>query len=314
MEKKTREQIINDLIEQGVDPDTAGFAERVDEIFKDQFETEESFVESEEARIEQEQAEAQQRREDNPRGLRGEALEEYRRLGDVAAGEVESQAQRDIRAAGASLQAQRQGMASAARDPFAGARRALADRSSAEVGLQTERGVASQLQAEMDQAERLRRQMRVQGQQIYQQEQLAKQQQEDLFGGGIGGLLGALAAGGIILGGGSAIAPALAPVLLGGGQQLGTALGTRFISDKRMKSNVRDGNSEIQQFMDALSPKTYSKMGQQETGVMAQDLERSREGKKMVQEVAGVKTVKPDFNKVLASIAQLNNRINKLEG
>ena len=46
---------------------------------------------------------------------------------------------------------------------------------------------------------------------------------------------------------------------------------------------------------------------------MAQDLEKSKAGDKMVEEVEGVKTIPEGFGEVLAAMADLNDRLSKLE-
>ncbi len=87
-------------------------------------------------------------------------------------------------------------------------------------------------------------------------------------------------------------------------------------SDKRAKKNVKDGDDGIGAFLDSLSAKEYdykdtAKHGEgRRTGIMAQDLEKSDVGKRLVSPADdGTKMV--DINKsVMASLAALSN-INK---
>tara|TARA_Y100000114_G_scaffold152018_1_gene169681 strand:+ start:320 stop:610 length:291 start_codon:yes stop_codon:yes gene_type:complete len=92
------------------------------------------------------------------------------------------------------------------------------------------------------------------------------------------------------------------------GGQFGGGLG-QTVSDERMKSNVKDGNSKTRKMLDALSAKEYDIQGERDYGVMAQDMPKD-----MVKEVGGVKTIPEGFGKLLAGMANLNDRIKKLEG
>lgn len=92
-------------------------------------------------------------------------------------------------------------------------------------------------------------------------------------------------------------------------------------SDERLKKDVTDARSEIDAVLDALSPKSYSykdeKHGKgRRAGIMAQDLERSPAGKRVVEDRPDGKML--DVNKALslalASSARLNERVRKLEG
>jgi hypothetical protein len=247
----------------------------------------------------------------------GEAAKEYLRQGRVMRGEAgKSKAVRDIEQFGTSMRAQQRGMVAASRDPFAGAARALAERAGAETQIQQQRGVQGQQQAEIAQAIQNRRLLRMQKEQLNLQERIAAENERSLFGEGIGTLLGTL--GGIGL---TAALPGPMTALglatgAGVGAQLGGALGGGFISDERMKSNIRDGSADVRKMLDNLSAKKYSKLGEEEVGVMAQDLEKSAEGKKMVEERNGVKVVAPEkgFRQVLTALAEINERMNKLEG
>lgn len=236
----------------------------------------------------------------------------YLGLAETAEGLAgDSQAVRDIQAEKRGLQAQAAGRAAAARDPFAAAKNTLAQRAEAEVESAAQRQIAAQQQAEQAQAEQLMSQMRMGAEIRQEQLRLARQQQESLMGGGIGSLLGAgLGAGLVALSGGAALP--VYGMAAGAGGQLGGAFG-RAISDKDMKSNVRDGNADAKAMLDALSAKKYDKFGEEEVGIMAQDLEKSKAGDKMVEEVEGVKTIPKGFGEVLAAMANLNDRLSKLE-
>ncbi len=94
-----------------------------------------------------------------------------------------------------------------------------------------------------------------------------------------------------------------------------------MLSDERQKTNISDARSEIDEMLDALSPKSYEykdeKYGKgRRAGIMAQDLERSEAGKQIVSETSIGKML--DVNKALsaalASSARLNERVRKLEG
>jgi hypothetical protein len=92
-------------------------------------------------------------------------------------------------------------------------------------------------------------------------------------------------------------------------------------SDKRLKKDVTDARSEVDAVLDALSPKSYSykdeKYGKgRRAGIMAQDLERTPAGKRVVEDRPDGKML--DVNKALslalASSARLNERVRELEG
>ena len=94
------------------------------------------------------------------------------------------------------------------------------------------------------------------------------------------------------------------------------------ISDKRAKKKVEDGDKNVSAFLDHLAAKTWTYKDQEkhgigrQTGVMAQDLEKSLIGKQMVKEGPdGVKMV--DYGKgfagVMAAIAHLNQQIKQMK-
>lgn len=109
----------------------------------------------------------------------------------------------------------------------------------------------------------------------------------------------------------------LGSYLQAGGQIAGAAM----MSDERVKTDITDGAKDIDNMLDALRPKTYSYKDPKHgvgprTGIMAQDLERSEAGRRVVVEVADGKAL--DVNKALsaalAASARLNERVRALEG
>lgn len=100
---------------------------------------------------------------------------------------------------------------------------------------------------------------------------------------------------------------------------LGGTLGAAAIaSDERLKKEIKEYNSS--DFLDALSPYKYEykdkKFGDGEhVGVMAQDLEKTAAGAKLVMDTKEGKMV--DYSKagpaILASLAEINKRLKKVE-
>lgn len=93
-----------------------------------------------------------------------------------------------------------------------------------------------------------------------------------------------------------------------------------IFSDERLKTDVADADEDIDEMLDALVPKAWvykdSKHGTGHwSGVMAQDMERSRSGRRIVREVEGAKVLDKDktISTLLASAARLNKRVRKLE-
>ena len=151
-------------------------------------------------------------------------------------------------------------------------------------------------------------QLQTQGEINKYQEELAKKAAEEerdaMFGGGIGSAIGTgLGALGFLSG-----IPAVGMATMSAGGQLGGAFGQQ-VSDESMKSNVKDGGAKARKMLDALSAKEYDIQGERDFGVMAQDMPKD-----MVKEVGGVKTIPEGFGKLLAGMANLNDRIKKLEG
>jgi hypothetical protein len=324
-EIKTRDEIAQEFIEQGVDPESSNFSDRVEESFQAQNAQGLEDVASQEEEARQgrlrenlgeegyREYQEQQRYNEAAQELPGAGktlVTEYMRLKDIAEGRAgPSKAVQDIQAQRQSLQALSTGQAARARDPFAAARQALAQRAGAEVAGSAQRQIASQEQAEQSRANELMRQMRMGAEIRAEQARLAEEQRESLFAGGIGSLLGAgLGAASMAFG----VPLPVAAGLISAGGGLGGQIG-QMVSDERMKSNVRDGNSDAKAMLDALSAKKYDKFGEEEVGIMAQDLEKSKAGDKMVEEVEGVKTIPKGFGEVLAAMANLNDRLSKLE-
>lgn len=126
---------------------------------------------------------------------------------------------------------------------------------------------------------------------------------------------------GSLFGGGSSAAGAAggAAAAEGGGGFLAW-LGSLF-SDERVKEKVKDGNDDVQSFLDAMKAHTYEykdkSMGEgKHTSVMAQELEETEAGKKMVMETPRGKMVNymQGLPTLFASMAQMNERIKKMEG
>jgi hypothetical protein len=122
----------------------------------------------------------------------------------------------------------------------------------------------------------------------------------------MGGLLGGIATGGAIY----AAAPAAA------------------VSDKKAKTNVKDGSKEAQKFLDALKAHVYEYKDKYKGSMapegehmspMAQELEKTAAGKHMVKQMAdGTKVVDysspQGYGAILASLSHLNKKIQELEG
>lgn len=101
------------------------------------------------------------------------------------------------------------------------------------------------------------------------------------------------------------------------GGQLGAAAIT---SDRRAKKNIK--SADIDEMLDRLRPYSYDYKNPKRDGsgkkygVMAQDLEKSRAGKEMVKETSHGKVVDygQGLSTMMASLAELNGRLRKLEG
>lgn len=106
-------------------------------------------------------------------------------------------------------------------------------------------------------------------------------------------------------------------LLSGAGQVIGAGL---MASDERLKTDIAPAGDEIDGMLDALKPYRYrykdKKFGEGDrAGIMAQDLELSEAGRRVVTDTAEGKML--DVNKALsaalASAARLNERVRKLE-
>jgi hypothetical protein len=112
------------------------------------------------------------------------------------------------------------------------------------------------------------------------------------------------------------------PLLAG----VGAAVGS-FFSDMTVKHDIASvTDDEIEEFLNSMKPATYeydesvkekgAPAGRQ-MGVMAQDVEKSKMGSKIVkktQDDIKVVDVPKSVSALLASAANLNDRVNKLEG
>jgi hypothetical protein len=141
----------------------------------------------------------------------------------------------------------------------------------------------------------------------------AQEQANKKLGGAIGGFaggLGALAKGmgedgdfgwKEAIGGAAALAPLIS------------------LSDRRLKKNIKKANKETDSFLDSLKSYSYDYKDQshgkgKQLSVMAQDLEKTRAGKRSVVDVKGVgKAV--DYSKLLpalvAGVARLNEKVSR---
>ena len=244
-------------------------------------------------------------------GLEGPQLGQFMALGrearDLRRRDRRSQAAQDIMRQQRELAAAQMGVGAAARGPFAGATQQAAQRAVGASGAQAAAQAAAADLARLRQADEMMQQLQTQGEiQKYQEEQARKAAEEarsSMFGGGIGSAIGSgLGALGFF------VNPAVGMATMSAGGQLGGAFG-QMVSDENMKSNVKDGNAKTRKMLDALSAKEYDIDGERDYGVMAQDMPED-----MVKEVGGVKTSPEGFGKLLAGMANLNDRIKKLEG
>lgn len=104
------------------------------------------------------------------------------------------------------------------------------------------------------------------------------------------------------------------------GAGLSAAAIAAMLSDERAKENIRTCDHEIKEMLSDLKAVSYFYKnmvdGSQHFGIVAQDLEKSAAGKSVVYEHEGYKVI--DTIKatglVLASLANLHDRLTKLEG
>jgi hypothetical protein len=94
-------------------------------------------------------------------------------------------------------------------------------------------------------------------------------------------------------------------------------------SDKNAKKDIKDASSDIEGWLDSVSrPKTYEYKDKQDgdgkqTGAMAQDMEKSDIGKRMVKDTPKGKVVEYDgnaLNTIVAALGHLHSKLNELAG
>lgn len=115
-------------------------------------------------------------------------------------------------------------------------------------------------------------------------------------------------------------------MLMGGpaGGAAGGAAGNMLgglLSDERAKTGRADGSRQIDQFLEASNPETFTytqgpDMGERRAGVMAQDIAQSEVGQTMVQRgPEGMLTVDPQaaVSALLAGQARLHDRLDAVE-
>lgn len=92
-------------------------------------------------------------------------------------------------------------------------------------------------------------------------------------------------------------------------------------SDRRVKRDIRDGSSDVAQALDGIDPKTWHYKGESNqdplrVGIIAQDIERTPVGRDVVRETPRGKVIDGagGLSFALAGLAELNDRIRKLEG
>jgi hypothetical protein len=95
--------------------------------------------------------------------------------------------------------------------------------------------------------------------------------------------------------------------------------GIQAASDKRLKTNVRQGDDLAEAFLESLSSKLYSYKDSpnvDKLGVMAQDMEKSPMGKNaVVKNAEGMRFIDTEdaTSALLASVANLHGRLKKVE-
>jgi len=104
------------------------------------------------------------------------------------------------------------------------------------------------------------------------------------------------------------------------------AIAAAFISDERVKSkkSPKKGEKAISEMLSKMKPVNYDMAGKNETGILAQDLEKSEAGKEMIRRgPAGLKTIDSGaaLKKMMAGMAMLkkenetlSERLAKIEG
>jgi hypothetical protein len=90
-----------------------------------------------------------------------------------------------------------------------------------------------------------------------------------------------------------------------------------LLSDKRAKKDIKPGAKKTREFLDSLSAKEfkYKNGGGAQIGIIAQDANKSKQGRAMTEEVGDLLTINTGqaTGPMLAALADLNERIKKLE-
>ena len=100
---------------------------------------------------------------------------------------------------------------------------------------------------------------------------------------------------------------------------LGSILSALLIfSDERLKTSVskKEGDKDIREFLDKMNAVNYDMGGKNESGILAQDLEKSKAGREMVKRgPAGLRMVDVGeaSKKMLAAMALMKKDNDKLE-
>ncbi len=105
--------------------------------------------------------------------------------------------------------------------------------------------------------------------------------------------------------------------LLGAGAQAGTMYALGMFSDRRLKENIRYADSDIEDFLSHITPYEYNYKGThiRKVSVMAQDLEKSKIGQRMVVDTPQGKIVDygAGLESILASVAYIHKKLKMLE-
>jgi hypothetical protein len=112
-------------------------------------------------------------------------------------------------------------------------------------------------------------------------------------------------------------------------QAAGPIIGAIAMSDERAKEDIKDGGSDVDEMLDTLKPTSYRYRasapkeytgnvgdGRRIAGIIAQDLERSKAGRAIVQETGKGKGIDMvgGLSATLAGLARLNQRLRAVEG
>jgi hypothetical protein len=102
---------------------------------------------------------------------------------------------------------------------------------------------------------------------------------------------------------------------------MGGGIGALAMSDRNLKTDIKDASEQVDEMLEGMSPYSYRYKDERfgvgpRAGIMAQDLERSEAGRRLVVETPDGKGV--DINKAvsaaLAAAARLHKRVRDLEG